>query len=60
MINVTTFLDANACRLNKPVYYSVDRGIKYTSSEVLGIVSEISRRLVEYDIKKGDRVLIYL
>ena len=22
MINVTTFLDANSCRLDKPVYYS--------------------------------------
>lgn len=25
MINITTFLDANACRLDKPVYYSIDR-----------------------------------
>lgn len=61
MINITTFLDANACRLNKPIYYSVDRNMKYTSKDILSIVSEIGRTLKnEYNIKKEDRVLIYL
>lgn len=60
MINVTTFLDANACRLDKPVYYSVDRGRKYTSTEILSIVSEIGRKLLNQGVDMGDRVLIYL
>lgn len=60
MINVTTFLDANACRLDKPVYYSIDRNKKYTSRDILGIVSHIGRSLKNIGIKKGDRVIIYL
>ena len=60
MINVTTFLDANACRLDKPVYYSLDNGIRYNSRDILGIISYLSRTLKEMGINKGDRVLIYL
>lgn len=60
MINVTTFLDANSCRLNKPVYYSIDRNKKYTSRDILGIISHLGRILINKGIKKGDRVLIYL
>ena len=60
MINVTTFLDANACRLDKPVYYSLDNGIKYNSRDILGIISYLGRTLKEMGINKGDRVLIYL
>lgn len=60
MINVTTFLDANACRLDKPVYYSIDRKKRYNSRDILGIVSELGRKLIDLGINKGDRVLIYL
>ena len=60
MINVTTFLDANACRLNKPVYYNIDRNKRYNSRQILGIVSYLGRKLIELGIKKEDRVLIYL
>lgn len=60
MINVTTFLDANSCRLDKPVYYSIDNGIKYNSRDILGIISHLGRTLKELGINKGDRVLIYL
>ncbi len=60
MINITTFLDANSCRLDKPVYYNIDRNKQYNSKDILSIVSEISRRLIDKNIKKGDRVLIYL
>jgi len=60
MINVTTFLDANSCRLDKPVYYSIDRGIRYNSRDILGIISHLGRKLMNLGIKKGDRVIIYL
>lgn len=60
MINITTFLDANACRLDKPVYYSIDREKRYNSRDILGIVSELGRKLIDLGIKKSDRVLIYL
>ncbi|WP_303222528.1 class I adenylate-forming enzyme family protein [Methanosphaera stadtmanae] len=60
MINITTFLDANACRLDKPVYYSIDRAKRYNSRDILGIISEIGRKLIDLGITKGDRVLIYL
>ncbi|WP_455645841.1 class I adenylate-forming enzyme family protein [Methanosphaera sp.] len=60
MINVTTFLDANACRLDKPVYYCIDRNKRYSSRDILGIISEIGRNLMKLGIEKGDRVLIYL
>lgn len=60
MINVTTFLDANSCRLDKPVYYPIDRNIQYNSQEILGIISFLGRQLIELGIQKGDRVLIYL
>ena len=58
MINITTFLDANACRLDKPVYYSIDREKRYNSRDILGIISEIGRKLIDLGITKGDRVLI--
>ncbi|WP_323735699.1 class I adenylate-forming enzyme family protein [Methanosphaera sp. ISO3-F5] len=60
MINVTTFLDANACRLDKPVYYSIDKNKKYTSRDILGIISHLGRTLKKLGIKKQDRVVIYL
>lgn len=60
MINITTFLDANACRLDKPVYYNLDRDKQYNSRDILGIISQIGRNLIEKGINKGDRVLIYL
>ncbi|RAP53644.1 MAG: acyl-CoA synthetase [Methanosphaera sp. rholeuAM270] len=60
MINVTTFLDANSCRLNKPVYYSIDRNKRYTSRDILGIISHLGRTLREMGIRKEDRVVIYL
>jgi long-chain acyl-CoA synthetase len=60
MLNITTFLDANALRLKKDVFYCPERGTKYNSREILGIISEIGRELKEKGISKGDRVLIYL
>ncbi|MDV0443064.1 class I adenylate-forming enzyme family protein [Methanorbis rubei] len=60
MLNITTFLDANACRLAKPVFYCPERNTSYTSSEVLGISSEIARTLKSFGVAKGDRVLLYL
>ena len=60
MLNITTFLDANATRLDKNVLYNPKTGEKYNSKELLSIVSEIARQLKSKGIKKGDRVLIYL
>ncbi len=60
MLNITTFLDANSKRLDKNVLYNPTTGAKYNSAELLSIVSEIGRNLKELEIKKGDRVLIYL
>ena len=60
LLNITTFLDANSCRLDKPVYYSIDRGIRYNSRDILGIISHLGRKLMNLGIKKGDRVIIYL
>ena len=60
MLNITTFLDANSCRLDKDVLYCPQRNMKYNSSEILSIVSEIGRILKNKGIKKGERVLIYL
>ena len=60
MLNITTFLDANSKRLDKDVLYNPSTGNKYSSSEILSIVSEIGRNLKSLGIEKGDRVLIYL
>ena len=60
MLNITTFLDANSKRLDKNVLYNPTSGEKYTSGEILSIISEIGRNLKESGIEKGDRVLIYL
>ncbi|WP_407377619.1 class I adenylate-forming enzyme family protein [Methanobrevibacter sp.] len=60
MLNITTFLDANSKRLDKDVLYNPKTGNKYTSGEILSIVSEIGRNLKDMGINKGDRVLIYL
>ncbi|WP_409201064.1 class I adenylate-forming enzyme family protein [Methanobrevibacter sp. DSM 116169] len=60
MLNITTFLDANSCRLSKDVFYDIENNVKYNSNEILSIVSEIGRKLYDFNIKKGDRVLIYL
>ena len=60
MLNITTFLDANALRLDKDVFYCPKSGIKYNSREILGIVSGIARLLKDEGVERGDRVLIYL
>ena len=60
MLNITTFLDANARRLDKEVYYFPSRDLRYNSSEVLHIVSGIGQSLKDKGIEKGDRILIYL
>ena len=60
MLNITTFLDANACRLDKEVFYCPTRNIRYNSRELLSIVSGIGQTLKDKGIEKGDRVLIYL
>ena len=60
MLNITTFLDANSKRLDKKVLYNPTSGEKYTSKEILSVVSHIGRELKSLDITKGDRVIIYL
>ncbi len=60
MINITTFLDANSKRLSKDIFYCPEHNSKYSSKEFLSIISEIGRILKSKNIKKGDRVLIYL
>ena len=60
MLNITTFLDANSKRLDKDVLYNPATENKYTSGEILSIVSEIGRYLKNIGINKGDRILIYL
>ncbi|WNY25319.1 class I adenylate-forming enzyme family protein [Methanolapillus millepedarum] len=60
MLNITTFLDANACRLSKEVFHCPERNSSYTSKEILSIVSGIGEKLIQIGVQKGDRVLIYL
>ena len=60
MLNITTFLDANARRLDKDVFYCPTRNLRYNSTEVLSIISGIGQSLKDKGIEKGDRVLIYL
>ena len=60
MLNITTFIDANARRLDKDVYYCPSRDLRYNSTEILQIVSGIGQSLKDKGIGKGDRVLIYL
>ncbi|MBO6274394.1 MAG: acyl--CoA ligase, partial [Methanobrevibacter sp.] len=60
MLNITTFLDANSQRLDKKVLFNPKTGEKYTSREILSIVSEIGRNLKALEIHKGDRIIIYL
>ena len=60
MLNITTFLDANARRLDKDVFYCPSRGLRYNSNEILHIISGIGQSLKDKGIEKGDRVLIYL
>ena len=60
MLNITTFLDANARRLDKPVFHCPERGTWYNSAEVLAIASEMARALQERGIRKGNRVALYL
>ena len=60
MLNITTFLDANSQRLDKKVLFNPKTGEKYTSREILSIVSEIGRNLKALEMHKGDRVIIYL
>lgn len=60
MLNITTFLDANARRLDKQVFHCPERNISYTSQEILAICSEIARALLASGINKGDRVMLYM
>ena len=60
MLNITTFLDANSKRLDKKVLYNPKSGEKYSSGEILSIISGIGRELKSLDIHKGDRVVINL
>ncbi|WNY27478.1 class I adenylate-forming enzyme family protein [Methanolapillus ohkumae] len=60
MLNITTFLDANAYRLSKPVFHCPERNLFYTSSEILSIASGIGQDLLGMGVQKGDRILIYL
>lgn len=60
MLNITTFLDANSCRLDKNILYCPKTDEKYNSLSILKIISGIGRKLLDKGIKKGDRVLIYL
>ena len=60
MLNITTFLDANSKRLDKNVLYNPRSGEKYTSGEILSIVSEIGRQLKSKYVHEGDRVIVYL
>lgn len=60
MLNITTFLDANACRLDKNILYCPEIGKKYNSENILRIISGIGEDLIKIGIEKGDRVLIYL
>ncbi|MDR0981011.1 MAG: AMP-binding protein [Methanocalculaceae archaeon] len=60
MLNITTFLDANSCRLAKPVFFCPERDTSYTSSEILGTISGIARILKSFGVAKGDRVILYL
>ena len=57
MLNITTFLDANSQRLDKKVLFNPKTGEKYTSREILSIVSEIGRNLKALEIHKGDRII---
>ncbi|HJJ66800.1 MAG TPA: AMP-binding protein, partial [Methanocorpusculum sp.] len=60
MLNITTFLDANACRLDKTVFYCPERYLSYTSKEILAISSEIARQIQALGVEKGDRVMLYM
>lgn len=60
MLNITTFLDANSCRLSKPVFCSPSKGISYNSEEILRISSGIASALKKLGAKKGDRIILYM
>ncbi len=60
MLNITTFLDANSCRLEKPVFFCPERNTSYTSAEICSISSEIARHLLFLGAVKGDRILLYM
>ena len=60
MLNITTFLDANSCRLAKPVFFCPERNTSYTSAEILSISSAIARDLLSLGAVKGDRILLYM
>ncbi|MDO5845138.1 MAG: class I adenylate-forming enzyme family protein [Methanocorpusculum sp.] len=60
MLNVTTFLDANSCRLNKPIFCSPETDTCYNSEEILKIASGIAKHLKELGSKKGDRIILYM
>ena len=52
MLNITTFLDANARRLDKDVLYCPNRDLRYNSTELLKIVSGIGQSLKDKNIEK--------
>ncbi len=60
MLNITTFLDANACRLDNDVFYCPERDTRYNSKEILSISSEIARQIQALGVQKGDRVMLYM
>jgi long-chain acyl-CoA synthetase len=61
MLNITTFLDANARRLpGKPVFCCPERNTSYTSGDVLGILSKLASDFRALGIARGDRVMLYL
>lgn len=60
MLNITTFLDANSRRLDKPVFYCSETETSYNSEDILKISSGIAKQLKNLGAKKGDRVILYM
>jgi len=60
MLNITSFLDANSCRLAKPVFFCPERNTSYTSAEILSISSALARDLLSLGAVKGDRIILYM
>lgn len=52
MLNITTFLDANATRLDKKVLYNPRTNEKYSSQEILRVVSKIGCDLKDLNLQK--------
>ena len=61
MLNITTFLDANACRLpSKTVFLNPETGASFTSGDLLRCACGLAALLLERGVSRGDRVLLYL